>query len=126
MAVNTINIPLINPTYVVTVASFLTNTGFVEEGIGELEKIVKNDHRNTDALLLLATYYQQLGNIDLAIEKRMKISTLDPWNAKNYLVLGQLYKISGDIENMKKMQEKILSFASSTPEGEKAKVELVP
>jgi len=27
---------------------------------------------------------------------------------------------------MKKMQEKILSFASSTPEGEKAKIELVP
>jgi tetratricopeptide (TPR) repeat protein len=126
IALDTINIPFINSIYKVTSASFLANSGFAQEGMSELEKIANSDPRNDDALDLLATYYYQLGNIKLSIEKRKQISLLDPWNAKNYLTLGQLYKISGDIENMKKMREKILSFASSTPEGEKAKVELVP
>ena len=126
MALDTINIPFVNPIYKVTAASFLANSGFAEEGINELEKFASSDPRSDDAIDLLATYYYQLGNIKLAIEKRKQISLLDPWDAKNYLTLGQLYKISSDTENMKKMQEKILSFASSTPEGEKAKIELVP
>jgi len=126
IALDTINIPFINSIYKVTSASFLANSGFAQEGMSELEKIANSDPRNDDALDLLATYYYQLGNIKLSIEKRKQISLLDPWDAKNYLTLGQLYKISSDTENMKKMQEKILSFASSTPEGEKAKIELVP
>ena len=125
-ALDTIGIPFINPIYAITAASFLANSGFPEEGIGELEKIANSDSRSDDALDLLATYYYQLGNIKLAIEKRKNISLLDPWDAKNYFTLGQLYKISGDIENMKRMQEKILSFASNTPEGENARLELVP
>ena len=126
MALDTISIPFVNPIYKVTAASFLANSGFAEEGISELEKFTNSDPRSDDALDLLATYYYQLGNIKLSIEKRKQISLLDPWDAKNYLILGQLYKATGDIENMNKMLEKILSFAASTPEGEKAKVELVP
>jgi len=126
IALDTINIPFVSPIYKVTAASFLANSGFAEEGINELEKFASSDPRSDDAIDLLATYYYQLGNIKLAIEKRKQISLLDPWDAKNYLTLGQLYKILGDTENMKKMQEKILSFASNTPEGEKAKAELVP
>jgi O-antigen ligase len=125
-ALDTIDIPFINPIYTITSASFLANSGFPKEGIGELEKIANSDSRSDDALDLLATYYYQLGNIESAIEKRKQISLLDPWDAKNYFTLGQLYKISGDVENMKKIQAKIISFASNTPEGEKAKLELVP
>ena len=126
MALDTINVPFVNPIYKVTSASFLANSGFSEEGINELERIANSDRRNDDALDLLATYYYQLGMIEFAIEKRKQISILDPWDAKNFLSLGQLYKANGDLKNMIKIREKILSFASTTPDGNRAKVDLVP
>jgi len=125
-AVNTIGTPFISPIYKITSASYLTNSGFVDLGLVELQKVYNSDKRSDDALDLLATYNFQLGKVDVAIDYRKKIIPLNPWNAKNYLLLGLYYKYSNDFDNMKKMQEKILSFASSTPEGEKAKVELVP
>jgi uncharacterized protein YlxP (DUF503 family) len=50
---------------------------------------------------------------------------LDPWNAKNYLALGLIYKIQNDKVNMEKMLSKIESYAGSTPEAETARKELV-
>jgi tetratricopeptide (TPR) repeat protein len=90
----------------------LVSFGFVQEGIQELESLVKSDPRNIDALNVLAEFSVQLGKIDDAITYRSKLSELDPWNAKNYLALGGLYKQKNDIQNMNLMLNKIQSFAS--------------
>ncbi len=123
-ALKTINLPLINPIYRITAASYLANSGFPKEGTEALEEIVDQDRRSDDALALLATYYAQLSRLDLAIEKRVAISKLDPWNAANYLELGRLYKATGDFGKMTEVKIKILSFAPETPEGKTAIIEL--
>lgn len=123
-ATKTINSLWINPIYKITSASYLVNSGFTEEGIIELEKISSTNERYDDALFLLAIYYTQLNQFDLAIEKRKTIASLDPWNASNYLKLGELYKSVGNLEKMKEMRYKILSFAPDTPEGQSANTNL--
>jgi O-antigen ligase len=124
-ALKTINHPWINPIYKITAASYLANSGFPTEGIAVLEEIVANDKRSEDALSLLSTYYTQLNKLDLAIEKRNTLAKLDPWNAANYLELGRLYKTTGNFEKMNEVKDKILSFASETPEGKTALNELI-
>lgn len=123
-ALKTINLPLINPIYKITSASYLANSGFPKEGIEVLEEIVDKDKRSDDALALLATYYAQLSRLDLAIEKRVALANLDPWNAANYLELGRLYKATGDFEKMTEVKVKILSFAPETAEGKTTIIEL--
>jgi len=49
---------------------------------------------------------------------------LDPWNAENYLALGNDYKKQGNLAKSKAMLLKILSFASTNPIAEQAKNEL--
>ena len=124
IALKTINLPLINPIYKITSASYLANSGFPKEGIEVLEEIVDKDKRSDDALGLLATYYAQLSRLDLAIEKRVALSKLDPWNAANYLELGRLYKATGDFGKMTEIKIKILSFAPETTEGKTTIIEL--
>jgi len=123
-ALKTINLPWINPIYKITSASYLANSGFPKEGIEVLEEIVDKDKRSDDALALLATYYAQLSRLDLAIEKRVALTKLDPWNAANYLELGRLYKATGDFVKMTEVKIKILGFAPDTPEGKTAIIEL--
>ena len=123
-ALKTINLPLINPIYKITSASFLANSGFPNEGIAVLEDIVSKDKRSDDALNLLATYYTQLNQLELAIEKRIFLTNLDPWNAANYLELGKLYKATENFEKMNTVKNKILSFAPETAEGKTALSEL--
>lgn len=124
-ATKTINHLWVNQVYQITAANFLANSGFPREGITELEKIYSKDSRSDDTLMLLALYYAQLNQLDLAIASRLKISELDPWNAANYLELGRLYKRVGNIEKMNETRKKIQSFAQSTPEGELASIELI-
>jgi O-antigen ligase len=124
-ATKTINQLWVNPLYKITSASFLVNSGFVDEGISELEKMSVSNKRYEGSLFLLATYYTQLNKLDLAIEKRIAISNLDPWDAANYLQLGKLYKSIGDLEKMNQVRNKILSFAPDTPEGQAAKLDLI-
>ncbi len=90
----------------------LVSFGFIQEGMQELEGLVKSNPRNIDALNVLAEFSVQLGKIDDAINYRIRISELDPWNAKNYLALGGLYKQKNDIQNMNAMLDKIRLFAS--------------
>lgn len=124
-ALKTINLPLANPIYKITAASYLANSGFPTEGITALEEIVANDKRSDDALNLLAIYYAQLNEIDRAIERRNALAKLDPWNAANFLELGRLYKATGNFEKMNEVKNKILSFASETTEGKTALDELI-
>ena len=119
-----INTPLNDPTYKLFAASRLIQAGFVDEGLQEIYRILADNPRNQDALNLLALTFEQLSNFSRAIEFREKIVLLDPWNAENYLALGNDYKKQGNLAKSNAMLLKILSFATANPIADQAKEEL--
>ena len=119
-----INTPLNDPTYSLFAASRLVQSGYVDEGLAEANKIYLQNPRNLDVLLFFALTYEQLNDLPKAISYREKIIKLDPWNAKNYLALGNYYKQQGDLGKSKVMLEKILSFAVTNQIADQAKIEL--
>ena len=121
-----IDTPLIDPTYSLFASINLVESGFINEGLSEIEKISLKDPRNITALSLLAIINEQLGNLPKAIAYREKIVRLDPWGATNYLALGIYYKQQGNLVQSQMMLEKILSFAASNPISQQAKKELAP
>lgn len=118
--------PFINGTQLVELASFVATSGYSDDGLRILNMVIAKEPRNQDALDLLASYYHELKKPSDAVNLRLKIVKLDPYNAKNYYKLGILYKSVGDYINMEKMQKIILSFAEDTPEGAAAVKDLVP
>jgi O-antigen ligase len=118
------NAQLINSSYRLTSALNLANLGLVEESLSGLKKILDSDARNLDVLNSLAQIYEQSGRVPEAIDIRIKISELDPWNAKNYLELGKNYKLQGDQTRVEEILGKILSFAATNPVGIQARSEL--
>jgi O-antigen ligase len=125
IASETYLIRLNDPTYNLASAYYMASSGFKDEGIQRLRAVIQNNPRNYDALDLLASIYEQYGLTNEAVESRIAISKLDPWNAKNYLKLGKLYKFQGNYDSMTEVKNKILSFASATNEGEQANLELI-
>lgn len=124
LQIKAITSPLIDPTYALTASMDLVNAGFLKEGEDSINQILRKDPRNLDALRSLALINEQLGNINIAINYRKRISDLDPWNASNLLSLGKDYKQSGDTMKTKEILVKILSFASDNKVGDQAKIEL--
>ena len=120
-----INTPFNDPTYKLTAAINLVQSGYIEEGLVEVRKILIENPRNLDALNVLAKIYEQTNRIPEAVIYREKISQFDPWNAENYLSLGKLYKIQGNSLKTKAMLDKILSFAAGKEVAEQAKIDLV-
>jgi tetratricopeptide (TPR) repeat protein len=124
-----INTALNDPSYALSCAVNLFEKGYVNEGIDVVKKIYIDDPRNLDAITTLALMYENLDKIPDAIEYRLKISELDPWNAVNYLQLGKDYKLQGDQTKSNEMLEKIISFSTGVvggPIAEQAKKELLP
>jgi O-antigen ligase len=121
-----IDTPLIDPTYSLFASVNLVESGFINEGLSEIEKISLKDPRNITALTLLAIINEQLGNLPKAIAYREKIVKLDPWGATNYLALGKYYKQQGNLIQSQVILEKILSFAAANPISQQAKKELAP
>ena len=115
--INAINSKLIDPSYSIKMAQNLIQAGYVGEGVATLETIHNNDPRNLDAINLLALTFEAYDQIPKAIIYREKMAVLNPWNAVNYLVLGQDYKKQGDMAKTREALDKILSFATGVNGG---------
>jgi tetratricopeptide (TPR) repeat protein len=115
-----INSPLNDPNYRLIAASRLIQAGFVAEGLGAIDGVIGQNPRNLDALNLMAMTQEQLGNLPRTTLYREKIAEIDPWNAANYLALGEVYKAQGNTIKTRELLDKIQSFASSTPIAEQA------
>ena len=120
----TLKVPFLDPQYKIETAYSFAYKGYITESENLIEKILLEDPRSQDALALKSTIYESKGDLSNAIDFRLKISKLDPWNAKNYLKIGQLYKQNGDEVGAGEMLNKILSFAPNTPEASQAINEL--
>jgi tetratricopeptide (TPR) repeat protein len=115
---------LLDPNYKINVGAYLIEAGFPTEGVKALKEVHIYDSRNLDALFYLAEFYQKTGNFAEAINYRIKIIDLDPWNSYNYLQLGRMYKLNGDFTSMQKMLESIEDFDSVSTESKLASTEL--
>ena len=124
-AMKTLDTSFLEPSYKMTVGSYLVANGFVDEGMKALTEVAENDPRNLDALIYLAEFNQQMNKLNEANQFRLQIAKYDPWNAANYLQLGRNYKALGDLTNMNAMREKINSFAPNTQEASQSNSELI-
>ena len=86
-------------------------------------QVIHSDPRNFEALSVLVSIYEQTNRIPSAIPLRREMVTLDPYNQKNLLKLGEDLKAMGDIAGAKAVIPLIDAFASSTPEAAQAKRE---
>jgi O-antigen ligase len=117
--------PFLSDTSRLDLAISLGQGGYTDEAIKVIQSVLESDPRNLDALTLLASASEQSRDLNRAIEYRLKIANLDPWNAVNYLQLGRYYKSTGDSTKMNEMLNKIISFAPNTDQAKAAKSELI-
>jgi len=120
----TVNAPLIDLQYKVMASTFLHGMDYKQEAVSVLEKVHAEDPYNLDAITVLSSYYEMLGEVPKAIAMRIKLAVLDPWNADNYLQMAFDYKFVGDKINQQKYLDKALSFASANPMVISAQAEL--
>ena len=102
------------PFYKYQVSTFLITNGFTDEGFKIINKMLEEEPTNLDYLNSRAGFYEQLGKYDSAIADRKVILTMDPWNSRNYLLMGLDYKYLGDLTNMKLCLERITKFDTIT------------
>ena len=126
LAQKTLKAPLQDLQYKVMTATYLHGMGFQQEALNLLEQLHLEDPYNLDALTFLASFYENLGQVDNALVAREKISKLDPWNANNYLQMAFNYKFLGDKVQQQNYLDKVLTFAAADPMVIKAVPELTP
>ena len=110
--------------YKVLAATFLYGMDYKHEAVSLLEKLNAEDPYNLDAITVLSSYYEILGEVPKAILMREKLAVLDPWNADNYIQMAFDYKFIGDKVNQQICLDKALSFDSSNPKVLSAQAEL--
>jgi len=113
-----------DPNYKFQASLYMVDTGYIRESYKQISDLYEKDPRNLDVLRWLAEYNKSIANYKNEILFRTDISLLDPWNANNYLMSGIAYKQIGDLENSKKMLDKINSFAPNSDIAKKALIEL--
>ena len=126
LAQKTLKAPLQDLQYKVMTATYLHGMGFQQEALNLLEQLHLEDPYNLDALTFLASFYENLGQVDNALVAREKISKLDPWNANNYLQMAFNYKFLGNKVQQQNYLDKVLTFAAADPMVIKAVPELTP
>ena len=126
LAQKTLKAPLQDLQYKVMTATYLHGMGFQQEALSLLEQLHLEDPYNLDALTFLASYYENLSQVDKGLVAREKISKLDPWNASNYLQMAFNYKFLGNKVQQQNYLDMVLSFADVDPMVIKAVPELTP
>jgi O-antigen ligase len=120
-----LNQSLIDPAYVWNSANILRSYQINDRAKEIFLELLKDDHRNLDALNSLAEISENAMNVQEGIKYRELIFKIDPWNSKNLLQLGRDYKFIGDQEKMIDVKMRILRFDNVSNESKNAVVELV-
>lgn len=115
LAQKSIKAPLQDLQYKVMTATYLHGMGFQQEALSLLEQLNLEDPYNLDALTFLASFYENVGQVDKALLAREKMAKLDPWNAANYLQMAFNYKFLGNKVQQQNYLDKVLSFAAADP-----------
>ena len=116
--------PLSDQNYKLAATYALLDAGFKNEGYLNLNKLLNQYPRNEYLYLELSAIEEKNGNLDVAINLRERLSVLDPWNARNYLKLVQLYKAGGLYSKAAEINNKIQTFAANTEIGKLSEFEI--
>ena len=79
---------------------------------------------SADILSVSAFVEESTNSINTAVERREQLKIWDPWNAKNYLSLGNLYLALGELEKAKKEYSFIIGFAPESSQAISAREKL--
>jgi len=123
-AANLIKNPLADPFYKLRASLALYDAGFVDESYIVINNLAKADPRNLDNLQSLVYLQLFSGKNNEAINNMIEISKYDPWNAQNFLKLGETYLKLEEDAKAKVIFEKILIFAPNSEQGKLAKLNL--
>lgn len=102
--------PVADPNYRLDSALAMIDAGFFDEGFQEVKNLEELHPRNDYILIALSELSELQNDSKSAIDYRIKLTTIDPFNAKNYLRLLVLYKATGDLVQASAMQIKIDSL----------------
>lgn len=114
-----------DPNYKFNALLHMVDVGYLNESYEQIKILHRNYPRNLSFLNWLAEYKNSTKAFSEEVSFRRSISVLDPWNAENYLKLGIAYRQLGELENAKRMYEKITSFAPESEIAKTAAVELL-
>ena len=108
------------PAFVVETSNLYAQVGDLTTASAGLQKLEASDPRNFEALELEARINEYQKNWNTAITIRTKELSLDPFNYKNLLQLGEDQKNSGNISGAGATLLRINSFASHSEEAKQA------
>jgi tetratricopeptide (TPR) repeat protein len=116
--------PLADPFYKFQVSLDLMDSGYFEKGVDNIRFLSRLDPKQADYLKLLERVEMSSKDLKSAAELRESIALLDPWNAKNYFELGLIYKELGEIQQMNRVKNILISIGTSRSYADRAKLEL--
>lgn len=120
-----LKLPFLDQNYVNQIAVNLAITGHADFAIQTLKKSLSATPNSLDTLSTISNIYESTKQPENAIQYRLQLSKLNPWNAQNYLQIGKDYRDIGNFEKMDLMLTKIQSFAPETDISKIAKAELI-
>lgn len=91
----------------------------------KIRELSTQDARNLFYLDWLAISNVKKGDLNNALKYALQIYKYDPWNAKNLLLVGELYKSLGNRQDMQTIRLKINEIAPNTEISELANQRLV-
>ena len=103
-----------DPFYKYRSAFFLYDMGYQDKAYSTVSSSLDSDPTNPEFLNGMIFLEESRNDLKNVISLRERISTIDPWNADNYLQLLKLYKAAGDTVGVEAMRAKIFSFAAKT------------
>lgn len=113
--------PFADPFLKLKAALHLSDMGFINEGYEEVKRLNQRNPNNYEYLWFLANFQNSLGNTNDSILTRIKITKIDPFNTKNYLILMELYKSQNKFTEMNDMLNLIIKFTPNGPDVNPAK-----
>ena len=111
---NVLKIPFLDPYYKVILADILFRSGYTSDAKNTAQSLLKQYPDNVDIALALTYFNEATGDVLEAIKLRQEISRLDPWNAKNFLSMGQLYEYTKQTKEAQKSYLRIIQFAPNS------------
>lgn len=105
------NLTLLYPNKIDAIAANIFKAGMSSELERVAENLYRVDKNEAYAASVLATYYQNTGQVNKELEIRERIRVLDPWNSKLELSLARAYAASGQIIKLQESVDRLKSIA---------------
>ena len=114
------NLTLLYPNKIDAFAANLFKADMSSQLRKAAENLYRVDKDDAYAANLLATYYQNTGQVTKELEVRERIRALDPWNSNLELSLARAYAASGQSIKLQESVDRLKSIAPSSEDYQQA------